>query len=149
MSDDTPQPLTDPEHEREDDPEDNPYRRYKRFSLVGLVIWAACLGVLVSLVGEGSSSVALDLIIGLSFAFLLLFWCHADALERGGQLGRIMTFALVLVGVIAFPLYILKTRGLSAFPFLVRTVLFSILIMVVCLVAALASYGVVRVVRSL
>jgi hypothetical protein len=68
---------------------------------------------------DGSTEVALHL----ALLIPALWWCFTDADQRGFRIGAIHSILLVLAFLIAFPVYLFRTRGLAGFKTVGVTVL--------------------------
>jgi len=87
-------------------------RTLKKRVLIGLLVLAACEGVVMVFVPEvAQTGSAAQLASTLPFLFLILLWCHYDAADHDFSLGRLMAVSLVLFMAIAFPIYLFRSRG--------------------------------------
>ena len=77
----------------------------------------------------------LNYVVGLPLLFLAVVWCHTDADEREHRMGRMMFFSLLLVFVLAFPIYVIHTRGLHGLKTLLLAAIF-VAAMATCMLAA-------------
>ena len=85
----------------------------KRRIIVLLLAYSAVLGVLSCFLPEEDSPV--DLAVGLPLLILGIMWCSVDAAERNHRTGILIRFALVLLFLVGFPIYLVQTRGIGAF----------------------------------
>ncbi|WP_442483839.1 hypothetical protein [Aeoliella sp. SH292] len=101
----------------------------KRRILWALFIAATLVGAWIGYSPEmdGSTEAALNL----ALLVPALWWCFTDADQRGFRLGAIHSIFLVLAFVIAFPVYLFRTRGRAGFRTLGLTVLCA-LVMLAC-----------------
>ena len=87
-------------------------RTLKKRVLIGLLVLAACEGIVMMFLPEvGQLRSVAQLVPALPFLFLILLWCHYDAADHNFSLGRIMTSSLILFMAIAFPIYLFRSRG--------------------------------------
>ena len=100
---------------------DTDFAAKKRRILWALFIVATLIGVWVGYFPDldGSTEVAMNL----ALLIPALWWCFTDADQRGFRLGAIHSIFLVLAFVIAFPVYLFRTRGIGGFRALGVTVL--------------------------
>ena len=90
-----------------------PYRRHKRSILVAAAIFSALTSPSFLLLQEGSVQARLfDIISVIGFGVLILGWCYYDGLERNKPLGAGFRILIILFGVLALFIYLLKSRGL-------------------------------------
>ncbi len=88
------------------------YRRVKRRVLLTSAAFAFLLGPFWVLYDEGSlQSRLVDLAMILGSGLLILGWCYYDSLERGRSLGTGFRLLVVLLGVFALFIYLLRSRG--------------------------------------
>ncbi|HEX8175640.1 MAG TPA: hypothetical protein VF543_11030 [Pyrinomonadaceae bacterium] len=93
---------------------DSEYRQRKRHLLVTAAIFCALLAPVTVLFDKGGTqSRLLDFVTVIGFGILILGWCHYDSLERGKSLGSVFRILVVLFGVFALFVYLLKSRGLK------------------------------------
>ena len=89
------------------------HRKHKRLVLIGLLLHAMCFGVVaVFLPAAMQMSSIGQIIFGFACLLLTLLWCHYDAVDQHFSLSRTMAVSLVLLMVIAFPIYLLRSRGM-------------------------------------
>jgi hypothetical protein len=132
-------------HAAEDDAADAAdiaYVRKKRDTLLLLVGYSGVLGVLSLFLPEENP--ILDLIVGLPILILAITWCYVDARQRGHVIGKPMRIALVLVLVIALPVYLFQTRGLGAFKSLVKAGLLGAVMLLLASFPSIVAWLVVR-----
>ncbi len=79
--------------------------------------------------------VILLLTVGLPMLILAIIWCYADAEVRDYRIGKITRLGLVMFFIIAFLIYVFRTRGLRGFKTLGLTALF-VAAMAACFFAA-------------
>ncbi|MBI5528730.1 MAG: hypothetical protein HY897_20565 [Deltaproteobacteria bacterium] len=100
----------------------------KRRILVALVLYAAFLGVVGILMGflpkDARSPNMISAIAVLPALILAILWCDADARHRGHKIGSVARLGLVFCFVVAFPVYVFRSRGLSGFKTLGLAMLF-------------------------
>ena len=108
------------------------FARRKRRILVWLLVYAGLFGVVLVFLDE--SNRLIDFLSGLPVLVLGIAWCHVDAEQHDYRMGRIMRVSLILLFGLAFPIYLLRTRGLNGLVTLGLTVLFAAA-MCVCLSA--------------
>ena len=99
--------------------------RQKRYTLFGLLAIFALAGVLQGLgfisdidpALRDEAPTAFLLSVGLMIVevAMLVRWCALDSRERGRRLGRMFTFGIILLAVVALPVYFLRTRGTRGF----------------------------------
>jgi len=53
----------------------------------------------------------LNFLVCLPLLGLCFSWCHVDSNQRGYAMGKLMRIGLILVFLLAFPFYLLRTRG--------------------------------------
>ncbi len=112
------------------------YARKKRCILMWLLGYAAAFGVVCCFFTEESKLV--DFIVGLPGLLLGLSWCFTDAAERNHRIGGLMKVLLVFFFLVAFPIYLLQTRGFRGFKSLGLALLF-IATMLACTVATMLA----------
>ena len=93
---------------------DSEYWRRKRRLLIAATIFCALLAPVIVLFDKGGAqSRLLDFVIVIGFGILILGWCYYDSLERGKPLGSVFRVLVVLFGILALFVYLLKSRGLK------------------------------------
>ncbi|HEY0319649.1 MAG TPA: hypothetical protein VGC66_01630 [Pyrinomonadaceae bacterium] len=91
---------------------DSEYRQRKRRVLVAAAIFCALLAPVTVLFDKGGAqSRLLDFVTVIGFGILILSWCHYDSLERGKPFGSGFRVLVVLFGILALFVYLLKSRG--------------------------------------
>ncbi|APZ91714.1 hypothetical protein [Fuerstiella marisgermanici] len=85
----------------------------KRRILIWLLVWSAIMGVVAMFEDETQADPVVDLLLGLPFVILGIYWCRTDAAERGHYIGVPMSACLVLMFVLGLPIYLFQTRGLK------------------------------------
>ena len=105
------------------------YGAKKRRIILMLLACSAILGAISIFLPEDDR--VLDFVVGLPLLILGISWCFTDASEHDHRIGRLMNLMLVLLFILGFPLYILRTRGIGGFKTLGLTV-FLVAIMVAC-----------------
>jgi len=91
---------------------DSDYRQRKRRLLVAAAIFCAILAPVTILFDKGGTqSRLLDFVTVIVFGILILGWCHYDSLERGKPLSQGFRVLVVLFGILALFVYLLKSRG--------------------------------------
>ena len=122
---------------------DSNYAKPKRVALVALLLCSACIGgISVFLPDDPAIDRLTDYLFGLPLVFLVLGWCHYDALDKHYIMSRSMRFCLLLLLGIAFPIYLFRSRGIAAFKALALSVLFLGLMVLTAILAAMPCYGV-------
>ena len=61
------------------------------------------------------NSQILDVVVGLTFAFLTVIWCVYDARERDFRFGVVFKLAVFFILIIGLPIYFFRTRGFAGF----------------------------------
>ena len=90
------------------------YRRSKRRVVLAAAVFSALTTPSVLFCAEGSAQARLfDVASMVGFGILTLGWCYYDGLERGKPLGRGFRLLIVLFGVLALFVYLIKSRGLG------------------------------------
>ena len=108
------------------------YAAKKRRIVLMLLAYSAMLGVISCFLP--AEDTPLDFIVGLPFLILGISWCFIDAGEREHRIGRLMKFALVLLFIVGFPVYVFQTRGVRG----LRTIVLALLlvgVMIACVFA--------------
>lgn len=124
-------------------PDTTSCRKQKKFILIGLLLLSALVGGMYVFITEGSPIDTLSgYIFGMISLFLILGWCHYDALERGYKISNSMRICLVLLFGVAFPVYLFKSRGLGGFKALLLSALFVGTMFVTGILAAVPCYGI-------
>lgn len=88
-----------------------------------LFVYHAAVGFI-----EGLSSIddpMLTFLFTVPIYIMVLSWCYADANERGRQLSKGESTSLILFFIVAFPIYLFRTRGIRGF----QTLMLSLLVM--------------------
>ena len=85
----------------------------KRRILIYLLVYDVLLAVICNFMPKDDR--VLDYVIGLPVLIPILIWCHLDAKDRHHRIGILMKLSLIFLFVLAFPLYIFQTQGLSGF----------------------------------
>jgi hypothetical protein len=89
------------------------YRQTKRRVVLAAALFSALTTPSFLLLAEGSAQARLfDIITIIGFGILTLGWCYYDGLERGVPLGAGFRILIVLFGVAALFIYLVKSRGL-------------------------------------
>ncbi len=103
------------------------FGRKKRRILFMLFGYSALFGVLVviSLIFNPQDKPSLmNIVISIPWIALILWWCLIDAEQHDHWMGKFMRIGLILLPIVAFPIYIFKTRGIAGFKTLLLAVLF-------------------------
>jgi len=108
------------------------YASRKRRILMMLLAYAGLLGVISIFMPEDDGM--LGFVVGLPILVLTVVWCHVDADQHDHVIGKFMLFSLVLILLLAFPIYIFQTRGLTGLKTLALAGLF-VTAMAACLFA--------------
>ncbi|MCE2751078.1 MAG: hypothetical protein LW720_04225 [Pirellula sp.] len=108
----------------------------KRGILLKLLIYSGLLGIISVLLPN--SNRVIDFLLGLPALVLGITWCHVDANQREYSLGKLMRLGLIFAFVLAFPFYLLRTRGLKGIKTLAQAILF-VTAMFACMLAT--SFG--------
>lgn len=108
------------------------YAVKKRRIVLALLAYSAIVGVMACFLPEDTPP--LDFIVGLPFVLLGNLWCYIDAGQREDRIGRLMKWALVLIFVVGFPVYVFQTRGIRGLQTIVLALLL-VVAMVVCMYA--------------
>jgi hypothetical protein len=66
----------------------------------------------------------INFLVGLPALVLAISWCHVDADEQEYAMGKLMRLSLIFIFGLAFPIYILRTRGFVGFKTLGLALLF-------------------------
>src|SRR5436190_18848204 len=86
----------------------------KRIVLVASTLFAAALGPLSVFIVEGSRQGRIvDWLSILVIDLLILGWCYFDSVERNRTLGAWFRVLIVLFGIIALFVYLIKSRGIK------------------------------------
>ena len=89
------------------------YQQTKRRVIIAAAIFCAVIAPFMVLVEEGTvKSRVLDLASIIGFGILILSWCYYDSLERDKRLGAGFRVLVVILGVLALFIYLIKSRGL-------------------------------------
>jgi hypothetical protein len=121
------------------------YRQSKRRVLVSAALFTALTAPSAVLVTEGSAlSRFFDLVSIFACGLMVLAWCYYDSLERGERLGAGYRVLIVIFGLLALFIYLLRTRGLvrglrasgMAVLFIVGLMLIAGVVIAVALVAS-------------
>jgi hypothetical protein len=103
------------------------HEQKKRRTLLMLLGYSALHGFLVPIEimynPEGKANL-LYIVLQIPFIVLILMWCVVDADQRNHNIGKMMKIGLILLGVVAFPIYIFQTRGIAGFKSLFLAILF-------------------------
>lgn len=86
------------------------YGLKKRRIVLMLLAYAAIFGVIVCILPEDNR--ALDIVVGLPFVILSVWWVFIDAEERDHRIGGLMRLVLIFAFAIGLPIYLLQTRGI-------------------------------------
>ncbi|WP_029247979.1 hypothetical protein [Schlesneria paludicola] len=113
-------------------PPETSYSAKKRRIVVWLFVYSAALGAIYCFLPAGDRLI--DGLASLPISILALSWCSADANERGRGFGKLASTTLVLFFVVAFPIYLFRTRGIRALKALFLTLLVTTG-MLVCMLA--------------
>mgnify|MGYP001616706141 CR=1 FL=1 len=112
------------------------YRRRKWLTLAAVLAVVGLSGVVDLFFEEDRSyEIAATLLVNVIVAGGISLWCHFDAAERGYVTGRLLRVMIILLAVIAFPVYAFRTRGLSGFGLIGGGALFFVAIFVVYTIA--------------
>lgn len=87
------------------------HRKEKRRALL-LMLAVMTLAGSVSTVVEAVGNIVMPLF-GLLLLILAMTWIYFDSVDRGDPVGTGMRVAILLVGVIAIPVYIFRSHGLT------------------------------------
>src|SRR3982751_5003923 len=91
---------------------DSEYRQRRRRMVIAAAIFSALLAPLTVFFDKGGAqSRLLDFVYVIGFGIMILGWCHYDSLERGKPLGSGFRILVVLFGVLALFVYLMKSRG--------------------------------------
>jgi hypothetical protein len=121
------------------------YRKKKKLILFGLLFFSAVFGVALLFITEDSPIAQVtEWFFSLLFLFLILGWCHYDALDKGYRISKHMRVFLVLFYPLAFPIYLFKSRGLGGFKSLMFAILYAGLMVFTSVFAGLSVYGIGR-----
>jgi hypothetical protein len=85
----------------------------KRRILWMILIYAGVLGFVTPFLPEYDR--VLDLLVGIPYVALGIWWCHLDAQQRDHSIGKVMRLCLVFLFAFALPVYLFQTRGLGGF----------------------------------
>lgn len=86
-------------------------RRGKRKCLLFLLNMSFTEGLFRGVLEEDAAVlIIIQAIVLIAFAVMVLVWCHLDAEERGFRISKPLSIAVVLLPIVAFPVYIFKTR---------------------------------------
>ena len=89
------------------------YQQNKRRVILAAAIFSTFTTPSFLLFPEGSTQARLfDIMTIIGFGVLTLGWCYYDGLERGVPVGASFRILIVLFGVLALFIYLVKTRGL-------------------------------------
>ena len=83
----------------------------KRTIVFLLLACSLLLGPVIVFLPEKESM--LDFLVSIPLLVLAVTWCHIDARAHDYRIGCLFRFLLILLFVIAFPVYIFRTRGLN------------------------------------
>ena len=103
------------------------YARKKHRILSMLLGYSALSGVflVISLLLNPEDKPSLmNIVIQIPSIALMLWWCLVDADQHNHRVGKIMRIGLILLPIVAFPIYIFQTRGIAGFKTLLLAVLF-------------------------
>lgn len=89
-----------------------PLQVRKRFLIRAIFAYAGLYGILACFFADDQVT---EFIISLPALICAVNWCVADANERGIRLGRLNIFLLLFAFLVAFPIYLFRTRGGAAF----------------------------------
>jgi hypothetical protein len=91
-------------------PNFNPKRRV----LWAAVIFSALMGVLVVILHEATPTFPIVRVVSIiCISLLVLAWCYFDSLERHQSFDSRFRLVIVVFGLLALFIYLLKSRGLS------------------------------------
>jgi hypothetical protein len=99
------------------------FERRKRRILLTLLAYATVIGAITQFLPEDDR--VLNFLIGIPITVLAYNWCQLDAKQRGYTIGRYTSVFLILLFVIAFPILMLRTRGLRGLWTLTLSTLFA------------------------
>jgi hypothetical protein len=111
---------------------DREYTRRKRRVLLMLLGYSGLLGVIS--VFRPEENPLRDFVLGLPILLMAVKWCSLDARQHNFVLTKLIQVCLVLIFILAFPLYIFQSRGVGGVKTLVQTGLFAAA-MVACQIA--------------
>ncbi len=112
--------------------------RKKRKIIALLFLYAAFLGVF-STLSSNEVDRSLEFFLGLPSLILAIWWCFVDARERDHRIGRLMKLCLVLLFVVAFPIYLLQTRGIRGLLTIGMSLLLAVALFLCAAAAAIAT----------
>jgi hypothetical protein len=99
------------------------FEQRKRRILLALLAYATLIGAITWFLPEDDR--ILNFLIGIPITVLAYNWCQLDAKQRGYTIGRYTSVGLILLFVIAFPILMLRTRGLRGVWTLTLSTLFA------------------------
>lgn len=110
----------------------------KRIVLVVATLLAVAEGPLTVLIDEGSRQArVVSWLTVIVVDLLILGWCYFDSVERGRTLGAWFRVLIVLFGIIALFVYLIKSRGVKRGLFaIVKVLLFCAGMFVIVLASA-------------
>jgi hypothetical protein len=89
------------------------YQKPKRRVIIAAFVFTGLTApLLVLFTGRSMEDQLLTLISVAVYSVLLLVWCYYDSLERNKRLSGRWRVLIVLVGWLALPIYLIKSRGL-------------------------------------
>jgi len=90
------------------------FQRPKQIVIVAAFVLSILIAPFYLLFSDGSAqSTTVRLAEMIGFGFLILAWCHYDALEQDNPLGDGFRILLVLFGILGLFVYLLKKRGVK------------------------------------
>ena len=90
------------------------YWQQKRRMLIAAAIFSVLIAPSMVIFREGSAPARLfDVISIVGYGVLVLGWCYYDSLERNKPLGNGFRVLIVLFGVLALFIYLIKSQGLK------------------------------------
>lgn len=124
------------------------YSLRKRRILFMLLGYSALLGVFLvigfifNIFNPEDQPNPMNIVIQIPSIALTFWWCLVDADQHDHTMGKIMRIGLILATIVAFPIYIFRTRGIAGF----RTLLLAVLFLVAMSVCVNVTAGLAMVI---